>query len=369
MISAFRDILYLRRLLPLGKPFPPILYLEVTSQCNSRCRTCYNWKKITEKPSNLSLEQIEKICTSIGQPMMHIVLTGGEPFLRQDLPELVGVMVKHLEPESISICTNGSMPTRIKDMTKKLLKAHQGLLTIGLSFDGVGEEHDAIRGLPGSYKALVRTYKTLEPLAREHSRIKLAANTVLCQQTLPHLERLHSTLKENFPLIRTHIVSPLFGEPWDNNIKPITAEQMEEAYPLLREIALRGHRYPLNRPPHIIRGFVLAAKLTFNTLWFKALRQERDHFYPCKAGRIMAHIDCYGWLHTCVDSRRAVELAEYDFDVMRAWRSGEFRGHLQVISKQGCECSTSGTDTINTFFYPRAYPLLLWDALHSLWNK
>lgn len=329
--------------------------------------TCYNWENVSGKDVSLTLKQIERISRSINRPMMHVLLTGGEPFLRRDLPELVEVFHHYSPIESLSITTNGSMPRLIERTTLRLLERFPNPVSINLSMDGVGEAHDHIRGVTGSYSAIKETYKRLVTI--NSPRIKLTANTVLCRQTLAGLKHLHQVILDEFPAISVHTISPLFGTPWDKSIEPLSREELKDALPLLTKVVEDSDRYPLNSPTNLLRKAVLAAKLSFNERWLEGLQQGKARFYPCKAGRTLAHIDCHGNLHTCVDSCRSVSLENHDWDVMRAWRSPEFKEHLEKIAEDGCECASSGTDTTNTFFTPLAYPLLIRNFTRLIMRK
>jgi hypothetical protein len=69
----------------LGKPFlPPILNFLVTNRCTLQCRHCFNWQTPAAGPE-LTLEEIERISAGLG-PLAFLILAGGEPFLRKDVP-------------------------------------------------------------------------------------------------------------------------------------------------------------------------------------------------------------------------------------------------------------------------------------------
>jgi len=71
----------------LKKPYK--INFSITSACNSRCQTCNVWREFKKNPnitkSDLSLKEIEKIFKTFPKSIIWLSLSGGEPFLRDDL--------------------------------------------------------------------------------------------------------------------------------------------------------------------------------------------------------------------------------------------------------------------------------------------
>jgi hypothetical protein len=72
----------------LGRPMllPFSLVVSVSYRCNSRCRTCGVWRRESDE---LSLEEWRQVFAHLGRAPFYLTFTGGEPFLRPDLPEIV----------------------------------------------------------------------------------------------------------------------------------------------------------------------------------------------------------------------------------------------------------------------------------------
>jgi len=74
----------------LGRPFPPVmLNILVTSVCNMRCTHCFFTDELDDAPRKklqMTTRQIEQISETLGGDLSVLVLAGGEPFLRNDLP-------------------------------------------------------------------------------------------------------------------------------------------------------------------------------------------------------------------------------------------------------------------------------------------
>ena len=118
--------------------------LEVTRRCNLHCRFCFaDGGSAEADPSFEALSAaIRDIANRCGGPLLQ--LSGGEPTLRDDLPELVRCG-KAAGCSTLQLNTNGLRLAREPDFAKKLAEA--GLDIVFLQFDGTKNEiYEALRG-------------------------------------------------------------------------------------------------------------------------------------------------------------------------------------------------------------------------------
>lgn len=121
----------------------------VTYRCNARCTMCSRYKAPSRPEEELSLETIRKL------PRMYFTnITGGEPFVRRDLPDIVRELYK--KSDRIVISTNGFFTDRIIALAEEFPK-----VGIRVSIEGLRQTNDEIRGLPDGYE---RGYATLKRL-------------------------------------------------------------------------------------------------------------------------------------------------------------------------------------------------------------
>ena len=104
-------------------PLPVTLTFSVTNKCQSRCKTCNIWKIYPDKHQNpekeLTLDEITQFFQTMGR-VYFFNLSGGEPFLRNDLPQIVEASIDHLNPAIIHSPTNGLAPERIITHTRRI---------------------------------------------------------------------------------------------------------------------------------------------------------------------------------------------------------------------------------------------------------
>lgn len=127
--------------------------LAVTYSCQARCHKCYAARLRKDEKQYLSVEQIRGIVDSaLGLGLIHVNITGGEPTLRKDVPEIISAC----HPDKIMV----SLVTNAYAMTRELLRRYKdaGLNTIQISLDSsTPEVHDSLRGLDGGYRKVMET--------------------------------------------------------------------------------------------------------------------------------------------------------------------------------------------------------------------
>ena len=121
----------------------------VTYRCNARCNMCNRYKVPSRPEDELSLETIRKL-----PPMYFTNITGGEPFIRTDLKEIVRELLK--KSDRIVISTNGFFTDRIIDLCKEFPQ-----VGIRISIEGLEKNNNEIRGLEDGFN---RGYSTLKKL-------------------------------------------------------------------------------------------------------------------------------------------------------------------------------------------------------------
>ena len=133
--------------------FRPVVFWNITYKCNLRCVHCYIDATPTERPGELSEEELLRIAGDMaehGIPL--IVVTGGEPLASRKFWALAEHLHKLGKPKW-SLSTNGTLIDR--DTAYKL--AGLGASYVGVSLDSVDPlEHDRFRGVSGAFEAAIR---------------------------------------------------------------------------------------------------------------------------------------------------------------------------------------------------------------------
>jgi MoaA/NifB/PqqE/SkfB family radical SAM enzyme len=199
---------------------PQVVSLALTIRCNSHCVMCNMWRKAREIPDIEKQElTADEITSMLSRPLfsdlIELDLTGGEPFLREDLAGIVsgvaGLKETYLPRlKSIIITSNGFLPERIISVSGQILRQLQGTgidLVHVASLDGIGEIHDRIRGTRGAYDLAVKTLAGLSELRKDYPGYYIGIKTTVLPQNVVHLDRvLQFAMAEG----HFHIISPAF---------------------------------------------------------------------------------------------------------------------------------------------------------------
>lgn len=128
---------------------PESVMIAITYKCNSKCKMCNIWQN--QKTDDLPLEFFH----NLDKRLKYINLSGGEPFLRKDLPDVFRIVKKTCPQSKIIISSNGYETDLIFSVAKEILKIDPKI-GIRISLDGIGETHNRIRGVGDIYtKALL----------------------------------------------------------------------------------------------------------------------------------------------------------------------------------------------------------------------
>src|SRR5512140_355995 len=175
------------RLLPFS------LVVSVSYRCNSKCRTCDVWRKPND---DLSLEEWKRVFQNIGRGPIYLTFTGGEPFLRKDLAEMVTAAYEYCRPEYITIPTNGILTQRIVEGVARICEAaNHSKIGINLSLDGIGAEHDDIRMVPGNWAKSMATWQALKGLQKQYANLVLSIHTVVSQFNIKRFPEIYAGLQ------------------------------------------------------------------------------------------------------------------------------------------------------------------------------
>lgn len=176
---------YLRFLFVLSKnrlgiiSYPSYVTFTVTWRCNQRCLMCNIWKK--KKTYEMTLNEIAGIFSRL-RPLDAVRITGGEPFLRNDLAEIVDAINKYTKPLIIHITTNGTLTERILAFVKNVKNPQN--IHIKISIDALKEEHNRIRGDHDSYDKAILTLTELSGLKQKYGFYLGVNQTIVSQGCL-----------------------------------------------------------------------------------------------------------------------------------------------------------------------------------------
>lgn len=127
--------------------------VAVTYRCNARCYMCNTWQFPSKKEEEIKAEHLTTL-----PKMAFCNITGGEPFLREDIEEIVRMVRK--KANRIVVSTNGYFTDRIVDLIKKKIPN----VGIRVSLEGLPSANDELRGIKDGFDHGLRTILKLKEM-------------------------------------------------------------------------------------------------------------------------------------------------------------------------------------------------------------
>jgi radical SAM protein with 4Fe4S-binding SPASM domain len=172
-MPVLRYLPFLRHLFVKNTPVEATFF--VTSRCNAACPYCFYSNNLNRRQEELSAAEAGRMFSSCG-PLLRVLLSGGEPFLRDDLPDIVREICIHAAPRHITIPTNGILTRKIVEaMTRILSHPTDTVINVGISLSALQDDRDHCMGVPGSFEKTLETFHALKALKQRFPRLIVGA--------------------------------------------------------------------------------------------------------------------------------------------------------------------------------------------------
>ena len=354
LMGARNYLKYARRICWKRGASPIYFVYFVTERCNAKCKHCLFGQREREATGELTIDEIEKVSESMGD-MLFFTPTGGEPFLRADLPEIVRIFHTRNHALNVGIPTNGSMTGRVLQSVRTMLDESPNLdLHIDVSIDGLPELHNEIRGVPGLFNRAIETYRQMRELESRYPRFSTCIQVTVSSFNQHQLLDLYDYLKRGVG-VNTVFTLLTRGEPRDPAASDFDISKYEEFHHVLEEdnksLILSGYyKMPFSdvlNAKRIVRPRIIA----------KTIR-ERRYQIPCYGGTLGAAMFSQGQVLPCELRWRDVigNVRDVDYDFMALWQSPKADEYRRDIRDNKCFCTYECFLTVNILFNPLVLP-------------
>lgn len=171
---------------------PHVGTLFLTYRCTSRCNTCKMWQKPAQKDKELSLSQWEYIVNILQKKgIKAIEIFGGDVLLRKDL---LIPLIRYIKDLGMEIHSPTNCNLLDKDTARELIEAKVDVLY--LSVDGVGEDHNKIRGVEGTFDKVTNAARYLNLARNGRKTTRLVCNTTVSKYNVDILENIAQFAKD-----------------------------------------------------------------------------------------------------------------------------------------------------------------------------
>ncbi len=229
------------------EPFVPlVMSYNVTRECNMKCSHCYINAAEKKLPNELNTKEAKELMDQIAE-VSHplLILSGGEPLLREDIYELIEY--GNSRGLKMGLGSNGYLLD--DEVAKKLKKA--GIATVSISIDSnIPAQHDEFRGVKGAWEKAVNACKAL----RENN-VLVQVNTTLTHDNYDQIDDI-MTLAESIGVENFHLFF-LVPTGRGKKLEDISAEKYEE---MITKTFAKVHKHSLNVRPSCAPQFMRIAK-------------------------------------------------------------------------------------------------------------
>lgn len=250
-------------------PNPTDMCIIVTYRCPMRCQMCNIWENPTQKAKEITIVEIKKLPS-----VKFINITGGEPFVREDLEEIIEVCFQ--KSPRVVISTSGWFEERIIKLAKRFPK-----IGIRISIEGLSQKNDELRGREGGFDKGLRTLLQLRKMGVKDIGFGITVSNHNSADMLS-LYQLSKSLGIEFATAAFH--NSYYFHKEDNFIT--NKEEVCTNFKTLIEWQLKE-----KHPKSWFRAYFNMGLINYI--------QDNPRLLPCEAGLVNFFIDPYGEIYPC----------------------------------------------------------------------
>ena len=271
------------------KPKRPFkVNFAITYRCNYRCKMCNIWKKPAKE--ELNLQEIERVFSN-AKYLQWVSLTGGEPFLREDIDKIAELINRRCNLFTLNIPTNGSMPQTVRKKARRICELGIEKTGITVSLDGPKEIHNEIRGMPLAWKHAIETFAMLKELEKEFSNFRVFFEFTLSPFNIGYFQKTVEEAKKEVGVSASDFHVTFFhtsGHYYENL-------SMQKQYK-----GFKSKIYDEMKKIQKIRGKNFSTEKLLSDIYMGLINRELTCPLDCCALSCSCFIDPYGNVYPCI---------------------------------------------------------------------
>ncbi len=359
MDYSFELLKHYARVLTGKVTSPVVLNMLVTSVCDMRCVHCFFTDQLDDKPRKklqMTTRNFEQVSETLNGTLPVLILAGGEPFTRKDIPEIVRAFYENNKLESVYLMSNGGIQQRIMPDVQRILDECPNLnVTVALGIDGLKEDHENIRQKVNSWDKAIDTARQLQAIKKEIPRLDVQTCTCFMNSNQDRIFEWYDFLRYELKpdKINFNYIRPPAAKPEELNI------DLSRYQKLSRMIDDDSRRGVISNHYAGKGGFFKAAIDIHMHEVIAKTEIEKKAQLQCHAGNTGGVIYDEGTVSSCENLDPVANLRDYDWNFWKLWNSPEMdvrRKH----ARSGCHC----THESNCY-----YPSLAFNPKHLIQIK
>jgi MoaA/NifB/PqqE/SkfB family radical SAM enzyme len=318
--------------------------LFTTGKCNAKCAMCFYANDMAKKAEDLSFDDIKKISQSAGD-FKRLLLSGGEPTLREDLPEILEMFYTNNHITDINLPTNGMQTERLIEWVARLRKSYPDCnITVSVSLDGFGQTHDTQRGVVSFYKA-VQTLNKLDEHFRDDGHIIKNIATIITRYNVEEITDFVTWVYGRFN-VSTHTIEAARGNTREAGVKILTEKSLtaiqDRIAPYYQMYAKRIGEGMNFIGRGLTKFFFVGLMRTMYNLRAKNVEKPTCWNMDCTAGETTLVIDYDGRFRACEMREPIGNVRDYNCDVQAIMSSEAMKKEIETIGhgyRANCWCT------------------------------
>jgi radical SAM additional 4Fe4S-binding domain len=297
---------------------PTDMCIIVTYRCPMRCKMCNIWENPTIKEKEITPEEIKRL-----PRVKFINITGGEPFIREDLNEILEVCFT--KSPRVVISTSGWYEDRVIEIAKKFPQ-----VGIRISIEGLALKNDELRGREGGFEKGLRILKRLKEMGLKDIGFGC---TVSNNNSADMLELYKLSLELNLEFATAAFHNSYYFHKYDNKIT--NTEEVCRNFEKLAELQLRE-----KSPKSWFRAFFNMGLINYI--------EGHKRLLPCEAGMVNFFVEPYGDVYPCNGLEEKYWMEKMGNiretpDFQKIWNSEQAQKVREMVRKCPKNCWMVGT--------------------------
>ena len=360
MITKKANFLHVLNNIYFRKKEPVSIVHFITNRCNARCSFCFiDFDNPNTFRDELTLSEIDSLTKNLGESLLNVNLTGGEPFARKEITDIAKSYIKNTTIQSIYVTTNASLPERVEDFAKAIINFDKNIqLTFQISIDDLPKRHDAVRKIKNLFDNCIETYRRLKKI---DERVNPIISVTVSHENCENIENIYEylTLKCDISSLKCTIVR-------DEGVYKTPKEKREKIFKaytwLTNKIKEMSKEKKINNyNSKSIQGKLHNKKDEISWEMVKKMYLQPKYISPCHAGSLFGIITSKGLVYPCeiLEDKLLGNLRENEMDFMKIWKNQISKSTKKFILDSNCNCTYECALTYNILGNWRYQPHLM----------
>ncbi|GHV83168.1 hypothetical protein AGMMS50212_05080 [Spirochaetia bacterium] len=327
-----------------GKRKLESIFLFTTGKCNAKCAMCFYANDMNLKNADMTFDEIKKLSESAGQ-FNRLWLSGGEPTMREDLPEIIELFYRNNHIRDINFPSNGIKSERLIEWLKRIRQnCPNANVSISISLDGFGETHDRQRGIASFYKA-AEVLKKIDDNFKDDGHIIKNIATVITKYNVEQIYDFVNWIYGRFN-VSTHTIEAARGNTREDGVKIVTEKSLCEIQDMVQPFytlyAKRIGEGMSGIAKKITQYFYVGLMRTLYEMRAKNIDKPACWGMDCTAGETTLVLDYDGRFRACELRDPVGHIKDYDCDIQKIMNSDAMKKEIDTIGhgyKANCWCT------------------------------